>query len=77
MEGVCKDDHPALADLIPINGSIKDKFYLNAYGFDGVKDIGLCLRAARVNHSCRPNACPTMDTSLLATCILSTKAISR
>lgn len=75
VEGVRKTSHPAIADLMPINGTVEAKFHLNAYGYGGLQDNALYMRASRVNHSCRPNAYISPDNDIHSAVVLSTKAI--
>lgn len=45
------DGHPSIKDLMPVGGTLSDKFSLNA-----VLDCSVALRFLRVNHNCDPNA---------------------
>jgi len=56
VEGVHTDPlaHPAIKDLCPSYGSLKEKFATNMLAHDGVEAIG--LRISRANHDCYPNA---------------------
>jgi len=59
VEAPVEKTHPGVKDLMPLNGSLDDKYRLNKFrweGEDGDKEDVLCLRMARVNHSCAPNA---------------------
>ena len=48
--------HAAIKDLMPEDGTLMDKFDLNAFQMD-VDDMGaVSLRISRVNHDCRANA---------------------
>jgi hypothetical protein len=66
VEGSCSEDHPALQDLMPLNGNLQEKILLNRLGCDPGDSVNsvLCLRLARANHSCAPNACHTYDDSM-------------
>jgi len=58
VEAGVDKDHPGVADLMPHNGSLEDKYDLNKFGCivgDDMEKV-LCLRMSRVNHSCTPNA---------------------
>ena len=59
VDAVCPRTHPGVKDLQPINGTTREKFDLNCLGTDN--DLVLCLRIARANHSCDPNACHHYD----------------
>lgn len=48
-------DHPGTQDLMPIDGTLEEKFKLNYLGCTSNKAV-LCLRLARLNHSCNANA---------------------
>lgn len=50
-----KNDHQAIKDLMPINGTFKQKFDLNSLGRDD-GSAALCLRISRANHDCKANA---------------------
>jgi hypothetical protein len=66
VEGPCSEEHPALQDLMPLNGNLQDKIQLNRLGCgDGDSlEFALCLRLARANHSCAPNAAHIYDESM-------------
>lgn len=49
------NDHPAIKDLMPINGTYKEKCNLNCVG-RGDGRPALCLRISRANHDCNANA---------------------
>lgn len=50
-------DHPAIADLMPASGTLKQKFELNSLSCGpDVDQSVVCLRLSRANHSCRANA---------------------
>jgi len=61
VEAGVDKSHPGVADLMPLHGSLDEKFAFNQFGL-GVRDqndkevIVLCLRTSRTNHSCDPNA---------------------
>jgi hypothetical protein len=66
VEGPCSEDHPALQDLMPLNGTLNEKIHLNGLGCgpeDSVDSV-LCLRLARANHSCAPDAAHTYDETM-------------
>jgi hypothetical protein len=69
VEGSCSKDHPALQDLMPLNGNTQDKILLNRLGCgtDDSVDFAICLRLARANHSCAPNASHIYDDSTKVT----------
>eukprot|EP00798_Chlamydomonas_sp_ICE-L_P013516 gene13516-19381_t len=52
-------DHPAVKDLEPLQGTLKEKWNLNMLGTE--ETAVLCVRMSRVNHSCTPNATHWMD----------------
>jgi len=59
VAAVVDKTHPGVADLMPINGSLDDKFNFNTFEcgiHNGVEASGVCLRTSRTNHSCDPNA---------------------
>ena len=57
-----KIDLIGIKDLEPKDGSLRDKFKLNCIaGHPDRGDVFVGLRASRVNHSCRPNACYTYE----------------
>lgn len=47
--------HPGTAELEPSGGALDHKFDLNSMGTGGGESV-LCLRMARANHACAPNA---------------------
>lgn len=51
-----RNDHPAIKDLMPINGKYKEKFDLNCVGCGDDRSAALCLRISRANHDCKANA---------------------
>jgi len=60
VEPVVDKTHPGVADLMPRNGSLDDKYDLNMYGAgeddNADERVVVSLRMSRVNHSCAPNA---------------------
>ena len=51
--------HPPIEDLMPVGGTMLDKFNLNQTTGDPSRDSGrpqLGLRISRLNHDCDPNA---------------------
>ena len=54
--------HSRFADLEPSGGTTAQKFALNCIGSQDNSSI--CLRIARVNHSCSPNAAYVLDDKL-------------
>lgn len=50
-----ENDHAAIKDLMPIDGSFQQKFDLNGIGL-GNGNSALCLRISRANHDCKANA---------------------
>lgn len=49
------NDHAGIKELMPNNGSFKEKFDLNCIG-RGDEGGTLCLRISRANHDCNANA---------------------
>lgn len=50
-------DHPAIKDLMPINGTYEEKFHFNCLGCGNDNgSTALCLRISRANHNCNANA---------------------
>jgi len=66
VEGGVGKTHPRVADLTPHNGSLAMKYDLNSLtcGKDDDEESVLCLRIARANHSCAPNATHYYDNSV-------------
>ena len=67
--------HPGIAELSPVNGTLRQKFENNELGGDLRNHNGnnyVALRIARANHSCTPNAahiyCDTTNCEILYTC---------
>lgn len=50
-----ENDHAAIMDLMPINGSFQQKSDLNEVGL-GNGNSAICLRISRANHDCKANA---------------------
>jgi hypothetical protein len=53
------EKNPRFADLEPSGGTTSQKFDLNCIGSQ--KSPSICLKIARVNHSCSPNASYILD----------------
>ena len=52
-------DHPRVADLAPVGGTLQEKFDLNKMGDSSegpVQGSVLCMRMSRANHACDNNA---------------------
>ncbi|KAG4077672.1 hypothetical protein HA402_015715 [Bradysia odoriphaga] len=78
VDGCCSNEnHPGVKDLLPVNGSFGDKFFLNCIGL-GENDGGscLCLRISRANHDCKPNADHWYDETFKAVVLFAQRNIA-
>ena len=62
---------PAVLDLEPSTGTLVEKQQLNSFTLPSVTDMDskqtdslLCLRVARINHSCQPNSSQVFDSDM-------------
>lgn len=57
---------PAVQDLEPLSGTLVEKERLNSFvvGADEDTNSVLCLRVARINHSCNPNSSQIFDADM-------------
>lgn len=71
--------HPKAQELMPHGGTLQEKFILNELGCAEEDDENsvLCVRIARVNHSCDPNAVHFYDNRLKVKVNLSMNNILR
>ncbi|XP_037045718.1 uncharacterized protein LOC119081081 [Bradysia coprophila] len=76
VDGCCKRNHPGVKDLMPLNGSYEEKFILNRVGISN-GDLILCLRIARVNHDCKPNADHRYDETFKAVVLFAQRDIAK
>lgn len=76
VDGCCsKKDHPAVQDLMPVNGTYEEKFALNRVGISN-NDLALFLRISRVNHDCKPNADHRYDETFKAVVLFAQREIA-
>jgi len=55
VDAARSDDHPGIQDLMPLNGTTREKISLNC--LTGTDNVGVtCLKLARANHECYANA---------------------
>lgn len=79
VDAVSKPDHPAINDLMPINGTIQQKLDFNGHDAVDIKtghvSAHFQLRIARVNHDCDPNAAAFYDATHDVGILFSERAI--
>lgn len=72
VDGMRRDDHPAIVDLMPLGASRQAKIDLNGFTATagGKQTQALYLRGARINHCCTPNAFSSPDQTKQCTSII-------